>query len=66
MESERFIDFLSRKNIDASVLKASESLLFEKWRILFRQMHEESFVMQEKFRLNPIRRKYPKTRFPAS
>jgi hypothetical protein len=65
-DSERFRDFLNRKNIDAEALVAGEPSVFRKWAELFAQVHEESFVMQQKFLLNPIRRKYPKTRFPSN
>jgi len=33
---------------------------FEEWKKLFELVHEDSFVMQKKFYINPIRRKYPK------
>ena len=64
-EVDRFLDFLSRKNIDASALADAEPSVFQKWKTLFDQMHEESFLMHQKFHINPIRRKYPKTRYPS-
>jgi len=64
-DKERFEAFLTSKNIDSELLKDSEFSLYERWFCLFSQIHEESFVMQLKFKINPIRRKYPKTRFVA-
>lgn len=64
-DKERFEAFLSSKNIDASQLLAAEPAVYERWLALFAQMHEDSFVMQQKFKINPIRRKYPKVQFVA-
>lgn len=60
---EQFEAFLERKNIDAARLLNSAPSLYEQWLNLFSQVHEESFVMQQKFRINPIRRMFPKTRY---
>jgi hypothetical protein len=56
---ERFADFLVRKNIDAQAFSLTEPAVFLKWKELFSQVHEESFVMMQKFHLNPIRRRFP-------
>ena len=64
-DKERFDDFLSRKNIDSKMLNASDPTLYESWHALFSQVHEESFVMLQKFKINPIRRKYPKIQYRA-
>ena len=61
-QENRFLDFLSRKNIDAPSLRENEPALFERWEKAFAQLHEESFVMQQKFLINPVRRKYPAIR----
>ena len=61
MDAERFLDFLNRKNIDAAALAVGDPEIYRKWEVLFSLVHEESFVMQQKFLLNPIRRKYQKT-----
>ena len=66
MDSERFLDFLYRKNIDAVALAEGDPQIYTKWATLFELVHEESFVMQQKFLLNPIRRKYPKTQYPST
>jgi hypothetical protein len=58
-QENRFLDFLARKNIDARSLKENEPALFEKWEHAFAPLHEESFLMQQKFLINPVRRKYP-------
>jgi hypothetical protein len=61
----RFEEFLKRKNIDALAFSEQEPEQFQRWEHLFAQMHEESFVMQQKFILNPIRRRFPSVRHPA-
>jgi len=62
---ERFADFLVRKNIDAGAFSLTEPTVFLKWQELFSQVHEESFVMMQKFHLNPIRRRFPLLRHPS-
>lgn len=59
IEKEQFEDFLKRKNINAQTLFACEPAIYQKWENLFNAIHEESFVMQQKFYINPMRRKYP-------
>jgi len=58
-----FLDFLERKNIDAEAFKAENSDLYSNWLQLFELVSEASFVMQQKFLINPIRKKYPKKIF---
>ena len=60
IEKVRFIDFLTRKNINAEALLVSEPEIYQKWQHLFEKVSEASFVLQQKFYLNPMRRKYPK------
>jgi hypothetical protein len=62
---ERFPDFLIRKNINAEAFSLGDPVLFEKWQKLFSLVHEESFVMQQKFHLNPLRRRFPLVLHPA-
>ena len=60
MEKENLLGaFLSRKNIDAAAFSLQEPKLFREWQQLFAQVHEESFVMMQKFRINPLRRRFP-------
>lgn len=62
-KGDLFEDFLSRKNIHGHAFGTAEPALYASWKMQFMQMHEESFVMQNKFYLNPIRRKYPKVQY---
>jgi hypothetical protein len=64
-QENRFEEFLKRKNIDGMAFSEHEPELFQHWRSLFAQLHEESFVMQQKFILNPLRRRFPAVRHPA-
>ena len=59
---DRFAEFLVRKNIDAEAFSLAEPAIFQKWKELFSQVHEESFLMMQKFRLNPLRRRFPLVR----
>jgi hypothetical protein len=59
---DRFAEFLVRKNIDAESFSLAEPAIFQKWKELFSQLHEESFLMMQKFRLNPLRRRFPLVR----
>jgi hypothetical protein len=58
-EENRFLAFLQRKNIDAAAFSAADPEFFNRWAGLFAQQHEESFLMQQKFHINPIRRRFP-------
>jgi hypothetical protein len=53
-----FSDYLSSKKIDEKAFQNAEKERFEEWKLLFEQVHSESFTMQKKFYLNDIRRKY--------
>jgi hypothetical protein len=55
---EEFLIFLRQKKIDAKLFLAADKVLFVKWQNEFSQLHAESFVMQKKFFINNIRRKY--------
>jgi len=62
-ESAEFLNFLERKNIDAEAFKTGNQIIFVDWLQLFELVSEVSFVMQKKFLINPIRKKYPKKIF---
>ena len=51
--------FLKKKKIDEVGLKAGDPKVYAEWERLFPQMHEKSFSLQQLFRINPLRRKYP-------
>lgn len=57
MESE-FDTFLRKKNIDPLKFRQGDPDLYYSWESLFGQISEPSFIMQEKFLINKIRRKY--------
>ncbi len=56
---EEFTTFLASKKIDAQLFKEKEPQVFENWLFQFEQMHPKSFVLQQLFVINAIRRKYP-------
>lgn len=58
MENNTFEEFLSTKKIDYSKFLKAEPIVFLQWKQEFGQMHQDSFVMQKKFSINAIRRKY--------
>lgn len=53
-----FSEYLTSKKIDEEKFKAADPQRFEEWRLLFEQVHPDSFTMQKKFHINPIRRAY--------
>jgi poly(3-hydroxyalkanoate) synthetase len=55
---EDFEIFLKQKKIDAQAFKNGDKVVFEKWLEEFSQLHPDSFVMNKKFFINNIRRKY--------
>jgi len=59
---DQFNAFLVRKNIDAQGFSLGKPELFQKWKEIFAELSEDSFVMQQKFQLNPIRRSFPLVR----
>jgi hypothetical protein len=58
MEHLTFEEFLSTKKIDYAKFLKAEPIVFSQWKQDFAQMHTEGFVMQKKFLINSIRRKY--------
>ncbi|GAA4446070.1 hypothetical protein GCM10023189_00810 [Nibrella saemangeumensis] len=53
-----FEEYLIQKKIDRSQFQAAEPEVYSEWKILFEQMHPESFTTHKKFLINKIRRKY--------
>jgi hypothetical protein len=62
-ENDRFADFLQRKNIHPELFAAGDPETFQKWQKLFALVHEDSFVLQQKSSINPIRRRFPRNPF---
>jgi hypothetical protein len=58
-----FDAFLTRKNINPEDFRAGDPVQFEKWRLLYEKVHEESFLLFQKFHINPIRRRFPLNRY---
>ncbi|MCP9746377.1 hypothetical protein EGI24_06700 [Lacihabitans sp. CS3-21] len=58
MEHLNFEEFLTTKKIDYTRFLKAEPIVFSQWKQDYAQMHIESFVMQKKFLINSIRRKY--------
>jgi len=56
-----FEEYLISKKIDSSAFKMSEPVVWEKFKLLFDQMHPNSFTMQKLNLINGIRRKYTLT-----
>ncbi len=53
-----FSDYLLSKKIDESSLQKGEPEMYLEWKTLFNSIHPDSFTLQKKFLLNPMRRKY--------
>lgn len=53
-----FSEYLLSKKISEEKFKAAEPQRFEEWRLLFEQVHPDSFTMQKKFHINTTRRKH--------
>ncbi len=53
-----FEEFLKDKKIDEFLFKNQNNQLFETWKDAFAQMSVESFVLQQKMKINKIRRKF--------
>jgi len=58
MENVSFEEFLTSKKIDFSKFLKSEPIVFSQWKQDYAQLHTESFVMQKKFQINAIRRRF--------
>lgn len=64
-EADRFSAFLKGKNINPQAFAEADPLRFSQWQELFAQMSEASFVLYQKFHLNPVRRRYPLIAHPS-
>ncbi|MFT5886885.1 MAG: hypothetical protein ACI9IP_003356 [Arcticibacterium sp.] len=53
-----FSDYLLSKKIDKKALQKGEPDMYIEWETLFNSVHPDSFTLQKKFLLNPMRRKY--------
>jgi len=53
-----FVDYLTRKKIDADLFQQAEPVRYAEWEREFIVMHPDSFTVQKKFLLNDTRRKY--------
>jgi hypothetical protein len=53
-----FSEYLISKNIDESSFFATDSAVYNQWKMLFDQLSPNSFTDQKKFKINQIRRKY--------
>ena len=53
-----FEEYLTSKKIDATSFERSEAAQYKEWRILFEQMHPDSFTAQKLFLINPLRRRF--------
>lgn len=53
-----FEEYLTSKKIDAARFRKSEAAQYEEWRVLFEQVHPESFTTQKLFLINPLRRRF--------
>jgi hypothetical protein len=58
MDDVTFEAYLVQKKIDKTKFMTESSTLFSEWKILFEQVHPESFATQKKFQINAIRRKF--------
>lgn len=56
-----FKEYLQAKKIDPKGFALAEPERFREFKLLFEQMHPDSFTAQKLFLINPIRRKYPLT-----
>ena len=54
-----FKEYLHAKKIDPGGFALAEPERFREFKLLFDQVHPDSFTAQKLFLINPIRRKYP-------
>ena len=59
MESIDFDSYLHGKKIDAAAYAKAEPEQYSSLKLIFDQVHPDSFTAQKLFLINPIRRKYP-------
>lgn len=51
-------EYLKSKKIDSVDFKKNQSELWHEWKVLFEQVHPNSFTAQKLYLINPIRRKF--------
>ena len=66
MEVMEFSAYLIAKKIDEAAWKKAEPDQFDELKLLFDQVHPDSFTAQKLFLINPIRRKFPLKETAAS
>lgn len=54
----KFDEYLTGKKIDSKKYKQAEPVQYEEFKVIFDQMHPESFTQQKLFLINKIRRAY--------
>jgi hypothetical protein len=54
-----FETYLKSKKIDPLTFQKAEPVLWQEFRLIFDQVHPDSFTAQKLFLINGIRRKYP-------
>ncbi|MCU0445803.1 MAG: hypothetical protein MUE85_12895 [Microscillaceae bacterium] len=54
-----FEEYLKNKKINFEAFQSDAPTKYEEMKIIFVQIHPESFTAQKKFLLNNLRRKYP-------
>jgi hypothetical protein len=59
MEGQSFEEYCLKKKINADLFKQHDLERFQEWKMLFEQMHPDSFTEQKKFLINSTRRLYP-------
>jgi hypothetical protein len=53
-----FEQYLEQKNINSEDFLWADPEHFQELKVIFNQMHPESFTVQKKFLINKLRRKY--------
>lgn len=61
-----FETYLRNKKIDPLTFQKAEPVLWQEFKLVFDQVHPDSFTAQKLFLINPIRRKYPLQEEPES
>ncbi|TCL07876.1 hypothetical protein EV198_2311 [Roseivirga ehrenbergii] len=59
MEIKDFESYLKDKKIDSDAFKKGQPEQWSKFKVLYDQMHPNSFTAQKLFLINPIRRAFP-------
>jgi hypothetical protein len=54
-----FREYCFEKKIDADKFLAGDSMLYKEWEEYFQLVSPESFTQKKKFKINPIRLRYP-------